>query len=244
MSKLLKSEYIFVGEPLEIEDGKRPSPEDLPQRKKNPVLDTQKYEQERLRILERAKQEANSIIEKAKEHSREISDKAFKEGYEKGYEEGMQNGRQQGLDTAAEMIEEALQIRQQAIEMKERAIREAEQKIIELVLSIARKVIGEQIRLDREMVLGPVRKALEKCSFSSKVIMRVAPEDYDIVSLSKNKLLLEMEGVSDFEIVMENTLSPGSCILETESGYINSSLEVQLNRIEKYFKELLNYDRC
>lgn len=243
MSRLYKSDYVYIGEPLEIVE-RLPDEQDEPViRDDSPALDMERIRDEAEQTIREAGNAAAEIIKKAEDKAKVILERAGEEGYEKGYRDGLQKGKQQGLDTSSKIIEEAVKIRQRAVNEKEKMVREAEQRIVEIILEIAKKVLGEQMRVDKEAILGPVQNALEKCSFSRKVVMRVAPEDYETVSLWKNKLMLEMEGVSEFEIMMENTLSPGSCVLETEAGYINSGVEVQLERIEKCFKELLSYEQ-
>ncbi len=252
MSRLYKSQAVVVGDPLEIKNETEKqnsiavSEKQVGQHnEKEDILDIKSSE-----IIKRAQDNAVQLIDQAKQKSLDMYAKAqedgyntgFEEGYTKGIEEGQIKGRQQGLDTAQEMIEEALEMRRRALETKEQIIKEAEAEIIRIVLEVSRKLIGEQMKIDREAVLWPVRKALEKCAFSSKVIMKVSSEDYDVVELSKNRLLAELEGISQLEIIADDALPLGSCLLETDAGYINSGLEVQLSRIEKSFRELLGHE--
>lgn len=251
MSRLYKSDSIVVGDPLEIEtetvflkkEVSREAPAEGPRHK-----DSKKDETES--ILENARVRAAEIIERTMQESEDIRKSAQQEGYKRGYddgrqrglEEGRDKGRQQGLDTANQMIEEAIEIKQRALEAKERMVKEAEAEIIRIVLEISRKVLGEQIKTDREAVLGLVSRALEKCTFSGRVTMKVSPDDYDIVELSKQRLLSGMDGVTQLDIVVGEALPQGSCVLETDAGSINSSVEVQLDKIEHAFRELLNYE--
>ena len=251
MSSLYKSGSIVLGDPLEIKA-------DISLAEKEcaagePETDPPKgncEQNEAECILEAAREKAALIINEAEERSREILERAQHEGYKKGYEEGKQKGlaegldrgRRQGLATADKMIEEAVEIKRRALEKKENMVKEAEAEVVRIVMEIARKVLGEQIRIDRDTVLEPARKALEKCTFSSRATMKVSPDDYDVVELNKKRLLAEVEGITQLEIVVEDTLPQGSCLLETEAGYIDSGVEVQLDRIEHTFRELLNYE--
>lgn len=250
LSKVYKSHAVVVGEPMEIKEA---VPEDVVLTNTGVDLHyeiNKKLEKEREYIIKNAKQKAAQTIERAQMESTRIHEAAkeegyrtgFDKGYKKGLEEGRTEGRQQGLDTARGMIDEAMDLKQSALATKERAIKEAETEIIRIVIEIARKLIGQQIDINEETVLAPVRKALEKCAFSTKVVMKVAREDYEIVEQSKVRLLSEAETISQLEVVAEDTLSRGSCLLETDAGYINSGLEVQLNRIEQAFKELFGYE--
>ncbi|MGI6703177.1 MAG: FliH/SctL family protein [Clostridia bacterium] len=251
MSRLYKSRSIVVGDPLEIEveevllEHANPgevTAEEIPQ------SDSQRAEESSL--LEDARARAAEIIDKALRESEDIRKGAQQEGYKRGYNEGLEKGtaegyekgRQQGLDTANRMIEEAVEIKQRALEAKERIVKEAEAEIIRIVIEIARKVLGEQVKTDREAVLGLVRGALKKCTFSGRVTMKVSPEDYDMVELSKRRLLSEIDGITQLDIVVEDALSQGSCLLETDAGCIDAGVEVQLDRIQHVFRELLYYE--
>lgn len=256
MSRLFKSNRVVLGEPLEINDTTTPDiiNEDKNDKQNNEDDNDEIYneivkkaEQKKKEIIEAAGKEADKLIEEASEKVENITKDAFsrgyEEGHEKGYIEGLQNGRQEGLDTVEVMKEELLDAKKKVADMKDRAFRDAEEKIVDLVLQISRKVIGEQVIENRDAILSIVKKALNRCPFSSKLMMRVAPEDYDIVVSSRDKLYREAEGISEMEILMENSLTPGSCVLETEAGYIDASMETQINRIEKSFKELLSYEQ-
>ena len=75
-------------------------------------------------------------------------------------------------------MEEAVEIRRRALETKERMVREAEEEVVRVVIEITRKVLGEQVKTDREAVLGLVRKAMEKCTYTKG---NRSFDDYDVV---------------------------------------------------------------
>lgn len=255
MSSLIKSRSIVLGEPLEI------IAEDLPVHSEYPEEEPLEHpavedgaRKEALGILEDAREKAAQVIAQAEEKSREIYEKAKEEGYEKGYEkgyeegerrgyaEGHDRGRQQGLATVDRMMEEAVEIRRRALETKERMVREAETEVARIVIEIARKVLGEQVKTDQEAVLGLVRKALEKCTYTNSVTLKVSPDDYDMVVSSKKRILAEAEGITQLDIEVEETMPKGSCLLETNAGFIDAGVETQMTRIEHIFRELMSYE--
>jgi flagellar assembly protein FliH len=250
LSSLYKSGSVKLGTPLEIINDALPEMGCPKNAAAEEVSQGSGIPEEVSGILKEAREKAAGIINQAEENSKKAYEEARQQGYKKGYEEGEQKGlaegfekgRQQGLATAERMIEEAIDVKKRALETKERLVKEAEAEIIQIVLAIARKVLGEQIKTDREAVLGAVRKALEKCTFSGRVTMKVSPDDYDVIELSKKRLLAEIDGITQLDIEVEEGLSQGSCVLETESGFIDSSVEVQLSRIENTFRELLNHE--
>ncbi|HZX45994.1 MAG TPA: FliH/SctL family protein [Clostridia bacterium] len=255
MSSLIKSRSIVLGDPLEIKTEDLTVENGCPEEEApgQPAVEDGTWE-EALGILENARERAAQIITRAEEKSREIYERAKQEGYEKGYEEGYEEGerkgfadghdrgRQQGLATVDEIMEEAVEIRRRALETKERMVREAEAEVVRIVIEIAKKVLGEQVKTDREAVLGLVRKALEKCTYTNSVTLKVSPDDYDVVVSYKKKLLAEAEGITQLDIEAEETMSRGSCLIETNAGVIDAGIEAQMTRIEHIFKELTSYE--
>ncbi len=255
LSSLIKSHSIILGDPLEIKTEElmvdNESQEEEPPG--HPAVEDSTRE-EALGLLEDAREKAAQIITHAEEKSREIYERAKEQGYEKGYEkgyeegersgfaEGHDKGRQQGLATVDEMMEEAVEIRRKALETKERMVREAEEEVARIVIEIARKVLGELVKTDREAVLGLVRKALEKCTYTNSATLKVSPDDYDVVVASKKRLLAEAEGITQLDIEAEETMPQGSCLLETKAGFIDAGVEAQMTRIEHIFRELMSYE--
>lgn len=251
MSRLYKSNSIVVGDPLEIEVeillSEENNPQGAPSENIAPRGDTRK---EIGHILEKARIRSTEIIDKALTQGEDIRVNAQREGYRKGYKEGRQEGfaegyekgRQEGFAVVDKALEEALEIRTRALEGEKSMVKEAEAEIVQIIMEISKKVLGEQVKTEPEAVLGLVRKALDKCIFSDKVTMKISPEDYDLVEQSKKKLLSGIEGITRLDIIAEEALPQGSCVLETDGGNISSGIEVQLHRIEHAFKELLNYE--
>lgn len=248
MSRLIKSNFLEVGQPIEIQEPIIPDDDNAQNQLTDRCANTDKLQLAKNldKELASAKARAQSIIDSARRKATELHQQAYHKGYSEGFEkgknDGFEQGSRQGLDSVSEIMQKALDIHQKAIEERERAIKDTEGQIIDLVLDISRKVLGQQAKADRQTVLGPVKMALEKCTRLTNVVMRVAPEDFDTVTRFKAGLLVETQSVSDLDIVVDNALKPGSCIVETDAGTIDTSIDVQMDRIEKTFREMLGYE--
>lgn len=247
MSKIYKSSCVNIGSPkhivniFKVEEKYKPDTE-VKMEEENDSLNSEDSadsiiedaKQMYLKIIEEANAEAHRMVEAAESEAENIlsasREGGFKEGFEKGYKEGRSE--------AQSVIDEAVEIREFLDERKESLYKEAEENIVQLILDIARKVIGEELTLNKEALLSLVNQALQKCTFTKKLVLRISPDDYDFIIENKARIYKMVEGISDIDIVSDLSLVQGSCIIETPSGEINSSIDVQINEIEKIFTYL------
>ncbi|MBM7613656.1 FliH/SctL family protein [Alkaliphilus hydrothermalis] len=182
-----------------------------------------------------AQKDSQSIIQEAYIDSQSIFDKAKADGYE----EGMIQGKNDGYQAMEEIIQEAAEIKQQSFLERQQMAKAFEGEVIQLVIETVKKVIGHEINENHELLLNLVMEGLQKLTFAESLIIRVSEEDYDLVNSSKHRIYMMTEGVEKMEIKCEPSLSPGSVLIDTLSGTIDSSIDTQIKTIEKLFNELL-----
>lgn len=241
MSKVYKSNYVSIGNPKPIinifENKAEAAAKDeisccVEEEDTNSIIEDAK--QMYLKIIEEANSEAQEIIKSAELEAQKLISASEEEGYRKGYESGYLEGKGE----AQSIIDEASAIKEFLDKRKESLCKEAEGEVLQLVLEIARKVIGNELEQNKEAILSLVNQALQKCAFKQKLVLKISPYDSELINENKNRICMMVEGVSDIEIVPDLSLSQGSCIVETPSGEINSSIDVQIKEIEKIFNYL------
>lgn len=188
-----------------------------------------------LKIIEEANAEAKNIVEDAQNQAEQLQLSAKEDGYKEGFEAGYSDSRKE----AQSFIDEAIEIREFLDNRKCDIYREAEEQIIKLIIDISKKVIGDEITQNKEAMLSLVNQALQKCAFRKKLVLKVSPEDHSFILENKDRVCKLVEGISDIEIEADMSLEAGSCIVETPSGEINSSVDVQIMEIEKIFTYML-----
>lgn len=188
-----------------------------------------------LKIIEEANSEAKKVIDAAELEAKKLisdsSESGFREGYECGYLEARKE--------AQSVIDDAAELKKFLDERKESIYMEAEEQVLQLVLEIAKKVIGQELTQNNEAILSVINMALKKCAFKKKLILKISPQDSSFITENKDRICMMVEGISDIDIVSDLSLAQGSCIIETPSGEINSSIDVQIQEIEKIFTYLL-----
>jgi len=187
-------------------------------------------------MLEEARSQALSIIDGAKKEAEEIKCRAEEEARRRGYEAGYNEGKSQ----YEALIREAEEIKARAEEEYARLLAGIETDAVNMILDIAKKVIGAELKQNKESILHLVRQAFEKCTNKERLVLKVSPEDYDFVNENKDKLLSMLGGAEEIEIKKDSSLCSGGCIVDTPFGSIDASAQTRLAMIEEAFAQAGN----
>ncbi len=167
--------------------------------------------------------EAEGLIEAAREEAERIRREAEEE-YVRRKAEGYDTGLEMGKAEIAERMVEYMG-RSAAYFSKVEGV------LIDVVMRAARRVIGEFDQ--KEVVERVVKRALEATRNEGHVTVRVAPALADDLKSRIGNILGEFPRVEFLEVVADSRVPEGGCILETELGFVDASLETQFKAIEK-----------
>jgi flagellar assembly protein FliH len=111
-----------------------------------------------------------------------------------------------------------------------------EGEVVQLALSIARKILHREAQIDPLLLAGIVRVALETIDGATGVVLRIHPQN----AADWRRYLASHLQPSDVpEIVEDSSQPPDRCTLETSMGTATMGLEVQLKEIEQGLMDLL-----
>jgi flagellar assembly protein FliH len=113
-----------------------------------------------------------------------------------------------------------------------------ESEIVKLVLSIARKVLDREAHVDPMLLRGIVRVALEKMANGSVIKLRVPLDQAEGWRSAVRPLAARDLKV---EICADERLVGPRCVIVTEAGETDASLDAQLEEIERGFVDLLTH---
>ena len=159
---------------------------------------------------------------------REEAKVAFEEEKQRGYEQGIADGK----------IEIAMQ-RMEQVEQSVAFMEAVEEKMAGVVMK-ALKLCVEEIG-DQEMVINIVKKTLAAVIRTQRhVTLKVAPEMVATVKARVDELRRNYPTVETFDVVDDSRLSGAACVLETEAGVADASVDAQLTAIERSLKRHLS----
>lgn len=242
-NKILKNYQINIGTPFQVHSaisfntaGEEPEPEREEQRdhepEEIPVDIVSKAREEAELIIKEAELEAGRVLENAAKEAERALEAAAVEGWKKGYEEGLA----QGKSEYEALIKEAELLREHSKAEYGEVLASMEADVAEIILEIAKKLVGDELVLNGECVLNAVREAFEKCENREGVVLRVSPDDHDYIASNRERLFSMVEDFGDFEIKKDCSLKRGACILDTSFGSIDAGLNTRLKKIEEAFR--------
>lgn len=121
--------------------------------------------------------------------------------------------------------------------LREKILRESEDEIIKLIMLVARKVITQEISQDRSILAGVVQNAIAGLSAREEITVRISPDDYQLVT-SGSDSLLKNELLNDRLLLKPDpSVASGSCLVDTDMGTIDASLDGQLDQLYRTLLE-------
>jgi flagellar assembly protein FliH len=186
------------------------------------------------RIVEEAKRQGEKLVAEAQEEA----DKYRSEAHKKGFEEGREEGYLAGKDEVDRLIDRLTIVLSTAIRKRNEIIEEAESQVIDLVITIARKVVKSITETQKRVVYDNIVAALQKLKGRAEVTIRVNTEDLMMTTKHKKEFIEMIEGIEQVRILEDNSVDKGGCIIATDFGSIDARISTQLSEIEAKIKEL------
>jgi type III secretion protein L len=168
-------------------------------------------------ILRRAKEEAIQYQKQVDEECEEIKKKA----YDSGYAEGL-----------TQFNEHLIHFDKQLRVLRNDLLKQ----ILPLALKAAKKIVGEQLALNPETIVEIVIQALSPVTQNHRFNICVNKADKEILEAEKHKIKAILEQLKVLTLQERNEIAPGGCIIETESGIINATIESQWRALESAFE--------
>lgn len=168
-----------------------------------------------------------NLISRAREEAQSIKESAFKEGYDTGL--------RQAQDDITE-LKNAISVFYTG---KQEVFDYIAPSIMEISLDIAKKIIKKEVEEDPAIILDNIRELLKKLSKDeAKITLNVNPIQ---VSLLKSEIPDILAGVgldAKVMVVPDETIMEGGCMVTTNNGVIDATVETQLSVISEALKGL------
>jgi flagellar assembly protein FliH len=199
--------------------------------------------------LEEARRKGQSLLAEAAAQANEARQRAREEGHAAGQREGLAAAGEliesRAADIAAQKTQEqlrtllpAFQAAVRALEIeRDRWLAAWEGAAVRLASAIAEKIVREELAHRPELALGTIREALELAAGQPHIEVRLNPSDLELVNGCGEEAIERLSKLGQAQLVGDETVSRGGCLIETRHGVIDARLETQLARIEQELLE-------
>ena len=156
---------------------------------------------------------------------REDAKAAYEEERKKGYDKGIADGKTEIAMQKLDLVDSSVAF-----------MENVEEKMSEIVMKALKSCVIEIG--DREMVIQIVRKTMAAVIRTQRqVTLKVAPELVETVRARVSELTATFPTIETFDVVEDPRLKGSACVLETEAGVADASVESQLAAIERSLKK-------
>lgn len=176
-----------------------------------------------------AKKRAGSIIESAQENAKEISLVAEQKGYQEGYQQGLLDGAKTSEKSAESGLKEIDKLIETIKAEQREVLRREEKDLLMIALEVAKKIMRQQFLVDETAMPKMLEEIVMENESGIKIYLSEYNKSLDFrVDKSIAKQIHNMSKKAKVVIVKQEDI----IMVETESGMVDMSLPVQLEKIK------------
>lgn len=159
---------------------------------------------------------------------------------EQAFQKGFLEGQRAALDSQRAEVAAAVQSMSQAIVeiqgLRQEIYHSTEREVVELALSIARKVVCQEIKTNPDVVVCVAREALSQVDVPGKIKIRLNPADLEFITSTQGRITAFLQETDNVSFEAEEGITSGGCVIETKLGEIDARIEKQFKVVEKKFR--------
>lgn len=169
-----------------------------------------------------------------------IEEQAYRRGFIAGKEDGYAEGEKAGIDIGTQSIAPVADSLHRAIEQFEtirtESYKSIEEEVVKLALTIARKIVCHEVKMNPDVVVCVAREALSRVEDPGKVTIKMSPADLELIQKTKTQLVKLQENIKHVTFEASDSVDQGGCIIETDLGDIDARIEKQLQAVAESFE--------
>lgn len=185
-------------------------------------------------ILSAAREEAEQILSDANAQAQAMKTNAEREGRQRGYEDGIQQATQD-MDRKKEAWE---QEKARWIEEYQKSQDSMERELLDVLCQVLEHVFLVQFGDKKELVLHLADNAMANIEGSKEFLIRVGESNYEFLKANKAALQDKVGGDVVLDIINDPLMDAGQCLIETDGGVFDCSVDVEMSNLVKDIKSL------
>ncbi len=166
-----------------------------------------------------------NLVSRAQEESENIKKSAFEEGYRLGLEKA-----QSDIEHLQAELSNFMNARKDVFEY-------IAPDILEISVDIAKTIIKKELESDPQVLINTIVDVLRTVSKNEpKIVIRVRPQSVQFIKDTIPNITYQYGIDSKINIVSDPTIEEGGCVLQTNNGIVDASIDTQLEIIKKAFE--------
>ncbi|MGN0161719.1 MAG: FliH/SctL family protein [Lachnospiraceae bacterium] len=189
-------------------------------------------------IVGDANAKAEEILLKAREEAEEIKKTAYASAYEEGSRKGYEEGSARAEEEYQKLINDANQELSRLEQEYTTRYNNMESELVDTLLQVFAQVTHTVSEDNKEIILHLINQVLSNVECTGDFLIRVSKEDYPFLSENQGKIYLASPKDINLSVLEDSFMEKGQCVIETEGGIFDCSLDIQLEQLIKDIKLL------
>jgi flagellar assembly protein FliH len=149
--------------------------------------------------------------------------------FARGFAQGEKAGAAAAQQETAALAKKLATTLDDLMRVRNEMIRHTEKQMVQLALTIARRVVHREVSIDANLLVTMMRVALERVSDAARVTVRLNPVDHQSV-ISGQAGAAASEQVT---LTADGRIPRGGCRVESEYGEIDAGVDAQIQEIAR-----------
>ena len=194
---------------------------------------------DRTGVVSQSDDDGTCNIRKGSISTAQLNEQAYQRGLADGLKRGMIDSEISWHEREEKEIKPFLtslqEVLQQLYNIRKETHQKIEKEVVNLALTIARKVICHEVTIDREIVMCVAREALAKIEDPGEIKIKMSPSDLQFIKETQTQLSKMLQNIDNVTLEAAENIQSGGCIIETDFGEIDARIEKQLQAVEESF---------
>jgi flagellar assembly protein FliH len=150
-----------------------------------------------------------------------------RDAFVKGYGQGERAGLEAAATRADGMLRRLGNTVEELAAVRGEIIRRTERQAVQLVLAIAERVVQRELSIDRGLLVGMARAALDRLGEHGSATIRLHPEDFTAIGAGA------LAQDTPVRIVPDSAVTRGGCLVQSDFGFMDVSPEMQFRELAR-----------
>lgn len=183
--------------------------------------------------LSATQEEADRILAEAREEAERLFEEAKTQGFQAGIADAEKKADALLMERRAQLEQELEEYRAQVYAETEEYRAQIEPQLVETLLTVYSKVTKAIADDKKDMIYYLVDNVLRNAEMSHEFSIRCSEEDYKFLQNNKDKLYGSGSPDIRIEIIKDLSMERNQCIIETDTGVFDCSLDIQLDHLRE-----------
>jgi flagellar assembly protein FliH len=162
-----------------------------------------------------------------------INEEELQRKMQEAFEKGAEAERKLADDDLAGICSALTEAISVVSRLRGRIVRESEDDILSLAFMVAKKIVRQEIKHDRQILVQLVSEALRGFPEKHDIVVSLHPEDYKVISSNRELFLAGIGNDRQITLKPDEATTLGGCVVESSTGVIDARIEAQLDEIYK-----------